>query len=125
MAFKWAGRQQECARIAIDEAPRMPRDRSVVNVVYFGLGCTQPGSTESTELERLAEDAVTIDGVLGDDTAQLYGDLAQRYREEKKEEPAVKTMERMLEFVQSEQKRAGNPEARAAYDSYLVMAARF
>src|SRR5690242_3783867 len=76
MAYSFAQNQTACAQAVLDHAPSMARDRSLVNVVFFGLDCVKPGTTEAHEMEKLAEDAVKIPNVLSDDISQLYASLA-------------------------------------------------
>ena len=125
MAYSFARNQKDCAAAALQDAPSMARNRSFVNVVYFGLDCTTPGTPESHELEQLAESAVTIPGVFSDDISQLYGSLAYYYRQEKKEADAVRVTNARIEYLQQQRAHTKNPDARLALDFQFVSAANF
>jgi len=125
MAYFFARDNAVCAETAAREAPSMQRDRSFVNVVYFGLECAKPGSPELTELEKLAEEGVKIRGVLGDDTSGLYQTLAGTYRRDKDEDAAQRTAAAWLQYLRDRIAHAPNAEARIGYDLHLVSAAGF
>ena len=124
MAQSFAHEAAAAVATALEYAPSMPRDRSFVNTVYFGLDNAQPGSPELRKIEDLAEEAVKIPGVLADDTAQLYLELANAYRYSDKNETAAKrAAEAALAYVQEQIRRTATPESRTSMDSFLVSAA--
>jgi tetratricopeptide (TPR) repeat protein len=125
MAYDFARNAAACAETAAREAPSMQRDRSFVNVVYFGLECAKPGTPELSGLEKLAEEGVKIRDVLGDDTSGLYQNLASIYRRDKDEDAAQRVATAWLQYLQDQIAHAPNAEARMGYDLHLVSAAGF
>jgi tetratricopeptide (TPR) repeat protein len=125
MAYSFARNQKACTETALQVAPSMARDRSFVNVVYFGLGCGNPGTLEGHEMEKLAEEAVRIPGVFSDDISQLYASLAYYYRQEKNEADAVRVTNDRIRYLDGQRAQAKNPEARLALDLEYVSAANF
>jgi tetratricopeptide (TPR) repeat protein len=123
MAFAFAKNQKACAEAALQDAPSMARDRSFVNVVFFGLGCTDPGTPAAHRMEKLAEEAVRIPAVFSDDVSQLYISLAYYYRQEKNEADAVRVTNACLEYLDGQRSQAKSPEARLAVDLTYVSAA--
>src|SRR5215469_10281812 len=71
--------QAQCVEVVLREAPTLAHDRSFVNTVGSGLQCAKPGTPESRKLQKLAEEAVIIPGVLSDDTSGMYMILADSY----------------------------------------------
>jgi hypothetical protein len=125
MAYSFARNETACTEAALKSAPSMTRDRSFVNVVYFGLDCANPGTRESREMEKLAEEAVQIPQVFSDDISQLYGSLAYYYRQEKNEADAVRVTNARIEYLKQQLAHANNPEARLALDIQYASAANF
>ena len=125
MADEFAARREACVETAAREAPDMQRDRSFVNTVYFGLDCSKPGSPGLSELEKLAEEGVTIPGVLADDTSGLYQVLASTYRRDKDEAAAARVATAWARYLQNQIARAPTAEARMGFDLHLVSAATF
>jgi hypothetical protein len=125
MAYAFARNQTACTERALRDAPSMARDRSFVNVVYFGLGCTKPGTPESHQMEKLAEEAVKIPHVFSDDISQLYGSLAYYYRQEKDETDALRVTNARIEYLREQFAHSKNAEARLALDLQYVSAANF
>jgi tetratricopeptide (TPR) repeat protein len=129
MAYQFARQQQDCARVATEFAPGMSRGRSFTNVLYFGLECAVGGGQADWaksavgQLRPLAEQAVRIPGVLGDDRAQLYATLLDLYGREKDTEAGKKLSAEFLAFLDEHEKTAPSAEARASLDSYRVMMA--
>jgi tetratricopeptide (TPR) repeat protein len=124
-AYAFDKQSKACTDTVLKDAPSMPRDRSFVNVVYFGLECAQPGTPESHEIEKLAEEAVTIPNILSDDISQLYGSLAFYYRQEKNDAAANRVTNARIEYLKRELAKAKSPEARLALDLQYVSAANF
>ncbi len=123
MAQSFAHQREDCAATALREAPGMERDRSFVNVVYFGLDCAKPGTPPHGELLKLAEEAVKTPGVLSDDISQLYGGIAHGYRADKDEAAATRAATEWVAYLRRERAKAGSPEARIALDLQLASAA--
>lgn len=123
MAQSFAHDMAGCAETALRDAPSMARDRSFVNVVYFGMDCIKPGTPQSRDILKLAEEAVKIPGVLSDDTSQLYGSIAFRYRQEKDEAGAARVAAEWVAYLRKQLAAARTPEARLALDLQLVSAA--
>jgi len=123
MAQLFARDTAGCAATAVREAPGMARDRSFVNVVYFGLDCAKDGTPESAAMLKLAEEAVKIPGVLSDDTSQLYGSLAYHYRAQKDEAAATRVASDWVAYLRQQLSDARSPDARLALDLQLASAA--
>ncbi|HEY1340147.1 MAG TPA: hypothetical protein VGF59_21700 [Bryobacteraceae bacterium] len=123
MAQTFARDNKGCAETALRQAPGMARDRSFVNVIYFGLDCAKAGTPDSEQMEKFAEEAVKIPGVFSDDASQLHGLLAYRYREEKKEGDADRVANDWVAYLRRQLAAAKTPEARMALDFQLVSAA--
>ena len=121
MAQVFAHNQVGCAETALREAPGMARDRSFVNVIYFGLDCVKPGTPESKEMTKLAEEAVKIPGVLSDDISQLYGSLTYYYQQDPSNSERVAN--EWVAYLRRELAQAKGPDARLALDLQLVSAA--
>ena len=102
----------------------MARDRSLVNTVSTGLQCANPGTPELRKLQKLAEEAVKIPGVLSDDTSGLYMTLVDSYRGGKDESAATRTALAWAAYLKQELAKAANPDARMALDLQLARAAR-
>jgi tetratricopeptide (TPR) repeat protein len=117
--------QAQCVEVALRETPTMARDRSFVNTVGVGLQCAKPGTPERRELQKLAEEAVKIPGVLSDDTSSMYMILADSYRHQKDEAAATRTAEAWVEYLKQQLAKAASPDARMALDLQLTTAARF
>jgi tetratricopeptide (TPR) repeat protein len=125
MAYSFARNQKACTETALEDAPSMARDRSFVNVVYFGLDCATPGTPEAHEIEKLAEVAVKTPGAFSDDISQLYGSLAFYYRQEKNETDALRVTNARIQYLELQRARTKSPDARLALDFQYVSAANF
>src|SRR6185437_6299753 len=66
------GRYHECAQLAVDEAPHLPRDADFARLMMYGLGCAVQTPTPWPALEQLAAEAVAIPGIARDHRYQLY-----------------------------------------------------
>ncbi|HLH16535.1 MAG TPA: hypothetical protein VKX45_04915 [Bryobacteraceae bacterium] len=123
MAQSFAHKNEDCAATALREAPTMARDRSLVNVLYFGLECTKPGTPQRIALLKLAEQAVKTPGVLSDDISQLYGEIAYGYRAEKDEGATSRVATEWVAYLRRERAKAASPDARFGLDLQLASAA--
>jgi hypothetical protein len=123
MAQVFAHNTAACGETAVREAPAMPRDRSFVNVLYFGLDCVKDGTPESAQLMKLAEEAVKLPGVLSDDVSQLYGSLAYHYRAQKNEAEEARAANGWVAYLRRQLAGAKSADARLALDLQLVSAA--
>jgi tetratricopeptide (TPR) repeat protein len=121
MSQAFGHNQTACGETALREAPGMARDRSFVNVVYFGLDCVKPGTADAKEMMKLAEEAVKIPGVLSDDVSQLYGSLSYYYQKDPAN--AERVANDWVAYLRRELAQAKGPDARLALDLQLVSAA--
>jgi thioredoxin-like negative regulator of GroEL len=120
----------ECAAVGVDLAPSLARGPSFVNAVVLSLTCATSMDEASTAraqaistLEPLAEEAVTLGGILADDRSGIY-ELLVELRTERKDDDAAKAMAlQWLGFLEGEAARAATPAARAAFDPHRVNAA--
>jgi tetratricopeptide (TPR) repeat protein len=121
MSQAFGHNQTACGETALREAPGMARDRSFVNVVYFGLDCVKPGTADAKEMMKLAEEAVKIPGVLSDDISQLYSSLTYYYQKDPAN--AERVANDWVAYLRRELAQAKGPDARLALDLQLVSAA--
>jgi tetratricopeptide (TPR) repeat protein len=121
MAQTFAHDQAGCAETALREAPGMARDRSFVNVVYFGLDCAKPGTPGSQQIVKLAEEAVKIPGVLSDDTSQLYSSLTYYYQKDPAKRDRIAG--EWIAYLHTQLAKATSADARLALDLQLASAA--
>ncbi len=131
MSLNFARQPEQCAQTALDETPKMERGPSFANTVYFGLTCTMNARDESAawrrdamaKLRPLAEEALKISNLLGDDRSGLYEVLINVAESDKDEARAKKLAAAWFEFLEQERKRGATAEARAANDGHRVTAA--
>ncbi|HNX19959.1 MAG TPA: hypothetical protein PKG80_06770 [Acidobacteriota bacterium] len=130
-ALSSAGENEACATRALAEAPKMPRGPSFANTAAGGLDCAlgAPKDAKWREaavkgLEPLCLEAVKLPGLLGDDRSGIYGTLYSARDDAGDAAGAKKLAEEWFGFVQKAAAEATNAEARTAYDSALVNAAR-
>jgi hypothetical protein len=112
MSQAFGHNQTACGETALREAPGMARDRSFVNVVYFGLDCVKPGTADAKEMMKLAEEAVKIPGVLSDDISQLYSSLTYYYQKDPAN--AERVANDWVAYLRRELAQAKGPDARLA-----------
>ena len=129
MAQLESGSLEDCARVALAQAPSLPRGPSFANAVGTGLSCAQAAEGLSwagelaAGLEPLAAEAARLDSVLADDRSGLYEELVQCREAAKDEAGARRLAEEWLAYLEGEAARATTAEARSAFDAHRVLAA--
>ena len=129
MALQASDRTQECADLAVHEAPAMKRTQSFANVVSVGLSCATSAAEEPWApqalgaLEPLAAEAVKLPGILADDRAGLYDGLVEARKLAKDEAGARRIAEDWWAFLVDQRKRARGAAAQVMLDSWIVSAA--
>lgn len=130
VAMQFAREREDCAATAIAEAPTLSRQTTFAKVVTTGLICAVGApagavwrSAAFMGLSPLAEEALRVNGLLGDDRSELY-DRVVSLAESQKDATRVKQLAReWFEFLEAERKRGETAEARAASDGHRVTAA--
>ena len=127
LAQQASHRYEECAWLARQEAPAIPRGPSFANAVAIGLSCAVSGPEDAgwrrpalAALEPLGLEAVKVPGLLADDRSGLYDALADAREAQGDEAGARKLAEEHWAFLEEERRRAGSAGARAALDPMRV-----
>jgi hypothetical protein len=100
-----------------------------VGAITWGLSCAielPEGKTKSAIVDTLVREgtkAVTLEGVLPDDTSGLYEQLYYERESAKDEAGAAKVAGEWFTFLEGQAKKAATPGARAAFDPHRVSAA--
>ncbi len=120
----YAARDYEgCARAAAELAPSLPRGPSFANACSLGLFCATRADKELlAKLEPLGREALKLPGLLADDRSSLYETMVNVARERDGETARALAAE-WLAFLEAERASSLGPEAKAAFDSHLVLAA--
>jgi tetratricopeptide (TPR) repeat protein len=121
--------QKGCAETARAAFPRLKRTSSAANVAATGLDCALGLKPEDPERAGLAA-ALTADSreivsarrpdIAADDISSVYESLAAEREAAKDEEGRKKVLSARAAFLEAEAFRAGNPEARAVFDSHRL-----
>jgi len=122
LALELSGDRAECAKAAIEYAPKLPRGQSFVNVMRSGLGCASR-EEDIKVLQPLALEALKVPEGFADDKADIYSSLISIARRQKDTEAAKKYATDMWAFLEQQAKSAPNAEARASLDSWRTSAA--
>ena len=125
-----AGRNEPCANVAREEAPRLPRGVSFARVAVGGLACAlgaprdaawRPGAIAA--LAPLAAEASRLPALLADDRSEAYAALVEAHEDRGDQLEARRVAERWWGFLDAEGRRATSAEGRSALDSARVAAA--
>jgi hypothetical protein len=118
-----------CTQSAMELVPPLPRGPSFANAVAVGLGCAgdlpigEQQRVSLRALEKLAKEALGLEGLLADDRSGLFEELVA-VREQAGDAVGKKVLaSSWLEFLESEAAKARSAEARAAFDPHRVLAA--
>lgn len=125
-----AGRNEECAKRALQMVPTLPTGAVRANAALTGLDCARSAeataawrTTAITTLEAAVREATVFEGLMSDDRAGLFAGLVAA-RGQAGDDPGAKAAAEMfLSFLEDDAKSAPGPEARAALDGYRVSAA--
>ena len=131
VALLGADRDEQCARMALVELPRVPPSPSRANAAGLGLACAlsapedAPGIQElRASLEEKAREAIArgID-MPADDRSGVYEVLVQARQLARDEAGAKALAQEWLTFLEGEAARAPTPEQRTVFDSHRIVAA--
>ncbi len=118
---------EECAWLARQEAPTLPRGPSFANAVAIGLSCAVGAPEDAgwrkpalAALEPLGLEAVEVPGLLADDRSGLYDVLADAREAEGDEAGAHELAEEHWAFLEEERRLARSASARSALDPMRV-----
>ena len=118
-----------CAETAREAFPRLRRTSSAANVAGIGLDCALGLKPEdparSALVAALAADSREIvsarrPDIAADDVSSVYETLAAEREAARDEEGRKKVLSERADFLDGEAARAGNPEARAVFDSHRL-----
>jgi tetratricopeptide (TPR) repeat protein len=112
----------DCAKAAMEYAPKLPRGQSFVNVMRVGIGCASTPE-ETRVLEPLALEALKAPEGFADDKAGIYSSLISIARRQKDTEAVKKYAADMWAFLEQQARSAPSAEARASLDSWRMSAA--
>jgi tetratricopeptide (TPR) repeat protein len=121
--------EKGCAETARAAFPRLKRTSSAANVAASGLDCAlglKPEDPARAPLTAaLAADSREIvsarrTDIAADDISSVYETLAAEREAAKDEEGRKKLLSARAAFLEGEAARAGNPEARAVFDSHRL-----
>ena len=130
LALAMAGKDEECARRALELLPDLAPDGVKANVAGTGLDCALSAPEDApwradalSTLETAVRDALSYEGLLDDDVSGLWGVLVGA-RDRQKDEAGGKAIAlSWLDWLDAQAFRAPSVEARAALDGYRVSAA--
>jgi thioredoxin-like negative regulator of GroEL len=131
-SLQMAKKYEQCAALALREAPSLPRTRSFVSVTAAGMWCALSGDAAAAwtrrampRLERLARRAVAEPSGLVDDRGVLYAGLHQLRRRAGDHAGARKVAEDWLASIESEDRARPDvaPDERASRDGSRLQAA--
>jgi thioredoxin-like negative regulator of GroEL len=130
-SLQMAKKYEQCAALALREAPSLPRTRSFVSVTAAGMWCALSSDdaawTRSARprLERLARRAVAEPSGLVDDRGVLYAGLHQLRRRAGDDSGARKVAEDWLASIEREDRARPDvaPDERASRDGCRLQAA--
>jgi tetratricopeptide (TPR) repeat protein len=131
MALNFERDRERCVRVAMEHAPKMERNTSFANTVYFGLNCSLGAPDEMAgwrneglaKLRSLGEEALRLPTVVGDDRSGLYEMMINVADAQRDHARVKKLAAEWFEFLEQERKRGATAEARAAIDGHRVTAA--
>ena len=118
-----------CSRLARERAPTMQQGSAYANLVATGLQCASdspasPARTDALQaLVPLAEGALKIPNLLGDDRSSIYETLVDLRDHEGDAAGKKKLALEWMAFLESEAAKAKTPQERAAFDPHRVEAA--
>ncbi len=130
LALSLAGKNDECARRALELLPALPRAAVKANVASTGLDCALAVAEDApwrapalATLESAVREAVGYDGLLDDDRSGLHSALVDARKRQQDEAGAKAAAATWLDWLDAQARTAASVEARAALDGYRVSAA--
>ncbi len=115
-----------CAKLALDEAPKLPKGTSRANVAVVGLQCARTAKDDAAgktlfDLVR-AMAADESEPILADDRSGLYETLVED-RKDAGDIPAAQALARAwATFLEKEAARATDPASRSVFDAHRMLA---
>lgn len=128
-AMSLAKQHEACARTVIEQLPVFTAAADKVAALTWGLGCAvelPEGKNKSSSLDALvpvATKALTLPGVLPDDTSGLYEVLVSEREAAKDAEGTKALAAQWLTFLEGEAAKTKSPPERAVFDPHRVNAA--
>jgi tetratricopeptide (TPR) repeat protein len=130
LALSLAGKNDECARRALELLPTLPPGAVKANVASTGLDCALSAPEDAAwrasalaTLEATVREAVGYKGLLDDDRSGLHSALVDARRRQGDEAGAEAEAATWLDWLEVQARTAASTEARAALDGYRVSAA--
>jgi hypothetical protein len=131
LALQAADRPEDCAALALAEAPVLPRaSTTFAALASNGLSCALSADADKpwrgpalAKLEPLTREAAAEKGLLADDRAWILQTLAEAREDAKDEKGARAWNQRLWRFLEAEGRRTPNAELRASLDSFRTSAA--
>jgi tetratricopeptide (TPR) repeat protein len=130
LALSLAGKNDECAKRALELLPSLPPAAVKANVASTGLDCALSAAEDAAwrgsalaTLEAAVREAVGYSGLLDDDRSGLHSALVDARRRQGDEAGAQAAAATWLDWLDVQAQTAASVEARAALDGYRVSAA--
>jgi len=131
LALQSADRAEDCAALAIAEAPLEPRGSTTrAALASNGLSCALGADSDLPwrapaiqKLEPMAEAASRNRDLLADDRAWIFQTLGEAREDARDEKGARAWNERLWRFLEAEARRTPSAEMRASLDSFRTSAA--
>ena len=128
-AMSMARQFEPCTRTTLEQLPTLTTAADRVGALSWGLGCAlelPEGKSKQALVDQLVREgtkALSLPGVLPDDTSGLYEALVAEREGAKDDEAAQKLAAQWLTFLEAEAGKAKSPAERAVFDSHRVAAA--
>jgi tetratricopeptide (TPR) repeat protein len=124
-----AGKNEECAKRALDLWPTLPPGAVKANVAATGLDCALSAPSDAAwkpeavqKLEAAVKEALNFPDLLDDDRSALYGSLVDARDRQNDEAGGTAAAVAWLDWLDRQTRTAPSAEARAALDGYRVSA---
>jgi tetratricopeptide (TPR) repeat protein len=128
-AMNLAKQNEACARTVIEQLPALTAPSDRVAGLTWGLACAlelPEGKSKSTTVDLLVREgtrALSLNGVLPDDTSGLYEVLVEERSVAKDADGAKKLAGEWFTFLEGEAAKTKSPAERAVFDPHRVNAA--
>lgn len=128
-AMNLAKQNEPCAKTVIEQLPSLTAPADRVAALTWGLWCAlelPDGKSKSSTVDLLVREgtkALTLQGLLPDDTSSLYEVLVEERSAAKDEAGAKKLAGEWFAFLEAEAAKTKSPAERAVFDPHRVNAA--
>lgn len=128
-ALSLSGKPEACAKESIEQLPLFTSAQERVSALTWGLNCAldmAEGEQKRATLSTLASEgakALSLSGVLPDDTSGLYEMLVAERALAQDDASAQQLGAQWLSFLETEAAKATTPASRAVFDAHRVAAA--